>query len=158
MDRESEALLDTLDRVREARGSVALFDAVAAGDVAAAVAGLAVNPRHPAAEAVRSWMRARGVEPPAVESATDALVRHGITDVEAWVQASAGREATLTRALEEARAARDLALRSANTYAGVAALLAVLAIVGWLGLLGIPLPSLPQPDPAPTEEPAAEAK
>lgn len=145
MEADTEALLDALDRVREARGSVELFDAIAAGDGEGTRAVLGRFGRHPSAPAVRAWLNARGFEPPSPETTVEALGRHGIDDVEAYVQAAASREATLTRALEEARAARDLALRSANTYALVAALLAVLAIAGWIGLLGLPFPTAPEP-------------
>ncbi|MDP2312231.1 MAG: hypothetical protein Q8P41_04945 [Pseudomonadota bacterium] len=146
----TDALLDALDRVREVRGSVPLFDALVADDPQRVRATLMTCPRHPLHDALVAWLAARGIAPPEAEGAAAALARHGIADVDAYVAASGAREAALARALDTARGERDLALRAANAYALVAALLAIVAIVGWFGALGgFPLPEEPPPAPTP---------
>lgn len=147
----TDPLLDALDRVREVRGSVPLFDALAAEDPARVRDALAACPRHPLHAPIVAWLQARGEPGPDVEGPAAALARHGIVDVEAFVATASAREATLTRALGDVRAERDLALRAANAYALVAALLAVVAIVGWFSALGgLPLPEEPPSTPRPS--------
>ncbi|MES2640554.1 MAG: hypothetical protein V4850_13760 [Myxococcota bacterium] len=146
----TDPLLDALDRVREVRGSVPLFDALVAEDPARVRDALAACPRHPLHAPIVAWLEARGVPGPDVEGPAAALARHGIVDVDAFVAAASAREAALARALEESRAERELALRAANAYALVAALLAVVAIAGWFWSLGgLPLPEEPPSTPPP---------
>jgi len=141
-------LLDALDRVREVRGSVPLFDALAAGDAERVRMTLVAWPRHPLHGAIVAWLGERGLAPPEAESPVAALARHGIDDVDAYVQAAHLREATLSRALDAALAEKSLALRSANAYALIVVLLAIVAIGGWFSALGgLPLPEAPTPDP-----------
>ena len=149
------ALLDALDRVREVRGSVPLFDALAAEDPERVRVTLVAWPRHPLHAAIVTWLGERGVDLPESEGPVAALVRHGIDDVDAFVHTVQTREATLTRALDTAVAERSLALRSANANALVAALLAIVAIGGWFSALGgLPLPEAPTPA-APATAPRA---
>ena len=149
------ALLDALDRVREMRGSVPLFDALAAEDPERVRVTLVAWPRHPLHAAIVTWLGERGVDLPESEGPVAALVRHGIDDVDAFVHTVQTREATLARALDTAVAERSLALRSANAYALVAALLAIVAIGGWFSALGgLPLPEAPTPA-APATAPRA---
>lgn len=131
-----DALLDALDRVREVRGSVPLFDALVADDAPRVRDALAACPRHPLHAAIVAWLGERGVPGPDVEGPAAALARHGIVDLDAFVTAAATREAALARSLDSTRAERDLALRAANAYALVAALLAALAIGGLFWSLG----------------------
>ncbi len=151
-------LLDALDRVREVRGSVDLFDALSAEAPERVRDAVAAHPRHPLRARILAWLAARGVEPPAVEAPAAALARHGITDLDAWIAAAHAREAALVRAVADVKAERDLALRSANAYALVAALLAALAIGGWVAALGgFPFPEEPPVDAAPARPgPATE--
>jgi hypothetical protein len=153
------ALLDALDRVREVRGSVPLFDALAAEDAPRVRDALAAWPRHPLYDRVVAWLAARDLPPPELAGPAEALARHGITDVDAWVTTRDRREAELARSLADARAERELALRSANVYALLAALLAAVAIGGWLAALGgLPLPAEPTPPTvAPPPHPADDA-
>ncbi len=149
------ALLDALDRVREMRGSVPLFDALAAEDPERVRVTLVAWPRHPLHAAIVTWLGERGVDLPESEGPVAALVRHGIDDVDAFVHTVQTREATLARALDTAVAERSLALRSANANALVAALLAIVAIGGWFSALGgLPLPEAPTPA-APATAPRA---
>jgi hypothetical protein len=144
---ETATLLDALDRVREVRGSVPIFDALVADAPERLRTALAAAPRHPLREPLEAWLLARGVRPMEQESAAEALARHGITDLDAWVADQARRETALARSLDDARAERELALRSANAYALVAALLAAVAIVGWVRALQ---DFSPVTEPAPT--------
>lgn len=149
-DPARESLLDALDRVREVRGSLPIFDALVADDPVRVRDALAAHPRHPLRAAIVAWLGERGVAPPSEEGAAAALARHGIDDVDAFVAAAHAREAALVRALADAHAEKELALRSANAYALVAALLAALAIGGWFAALGgFPFPEEPPVTPAP---------
>lgn len=145
-----EALLEALDRVRDVRGSVPLFDGLVADDAVRVRDALAACPRHPLHTAIVAWLAARGLAGPATEGPAEALARHGIVDVDTFVVGASEREAALARSLADARAERDLALRSADAYALVAALLAIVAIAGLFFVLGgLPLPAEPPSPPRP---------
>jgi hypothetical protein len=147
-------LVDALDRVREVRGSLALFDGIVAGDPERVRAAIAAHPRHPLRAAVAAWLAERGVEAPTDEGPAAALARHGIDDLDAYVASATAREGALVRQLADAKAERDLALRSANAYALMAALLAAFAIGGWVAAVsGFPLPQEPEPERAPSRAP-----
>jgi hypothetical protein len=135
-DPATSDLVDALDGVREVRGSLPIFDGIVANDPARVRAALGAHPLHPLRDGVIAWLAARGVPPPETEGAEAALARHGITDLDTWVAGTRAREAALSRDLAESRAQGEQALRAANAYALVAALLAVLAIAGWLVAMG----------------------
>ncbi len=152
-------LLDALERVREVRGSDRLFDALAAESPPQVRDALAAAPRHPLRDRLLAWLLERGIAGPAAEGAAGALARHGITDLDAWIEARDRRELALARGWSESQASQAEAVRAANAYALVAALLAILALVGWgLALAGFPAleapPSLApsRPEPASTTE------
>ncbi len=150
--RDPSALLDALDRVREVRGTLPLFDALVSRDPARVRAALTAWPRHPLRPAIVAWLLDNGESEPPVDSPLAALERHGVADVDAWVSEHRATQARLERALADTTAQRDLALKSANAYALVAAVLAVLAIGGWVVALGLPEPVVAE---GPTNEPAA---
>lgn len=155
-DADADALLDALERVREVRGSAELFDAIAAGEPGRVADALGRHPRHPTRARLEGWLRARGVEPPGEEGPGEALARHGIEDVDAWVTGAVARENALVRQLADVKAERDLALRSANAYALIAALLAAFAIGGWVAAVsGFPLPEEPAQERAPSRRSVA---
>lgn len=132
-----------------------LFDALVADDPARVRAALTACPLHPLHPAIVAWLASRGLPPPDTEGPAAVLARHGIVDLESFVVSAASREAALSRSLSDARAERDLALRSAEAYALVAALLAVVAIAGWfLALGGLPLPEEPPSPRSPASSPA----
>jgi hypothetical protein len=148
-------LLDALDRVRDVRGSLGIFDALVADDPVRVADALASAPRHPLRPRLEAWLVSRGVAPPSEEGPAAALARHGIVDVDAFVAAAHGREAGLVRALADTRAERDLALRSANAYALVAALLAMIVVGGWIAsLAGFTFTEEPPSFPAPARQAA----
>lgn len=139
-DEGREALLDALDRVREVRGSLPIFDALVSGGPPEVAAALTAWPRHPLRAQLVAWLQANSQPEPPADSPLAALERHGVHDVDAWVAEQEAARAKLERALSDTAAARDHALRSANAYALVAAVLAVLAIGGWVVALGAPEP------------------
>lgn len=146
-DASREPLLDALDRVREVRGTLPLFDALVSGGPADVAAVLTAWPRHPLRAQIVAWLQANGQAEPPTDSPLAALERHGVHDVDAWIAAQDAARLKLERALADTAAARDHALRSANAYALVAAVLAVLAIGGWVVALGIPEPEVPAVQP-----------
>ena len=142
-DASREPLLEALDRVREVRGSLPIFDALVSGGPADVAAALTAWPRHPMRAQIVAWLQANGQPEPPADSPLAALERNGVHDVDAWIAEQDATRLKLERALSDTSAARDHALRSANAYALIAAVLAVLAIGGWVVALGLPEPEVP---------------
>ena len=138
---DTRSLLLALERHREVRGSLWLYDALLRDDVEEVRAALARVPSHADAADIRVWLRARGVEPDLSPSAAIAA------------PASRAPDVTLARAI----AARDEAIRAANGYAGISVVLAAVAMLGWLAAFGlIPFqPEAPTPFPTPAPVPTS---
>ncbi|MBM4391690.1 MAG: hypothetical protein FJ090_11255 [Deltaproteobacteria bacterium] len=134
---DTEALLDAIDRVRDARGSIELFDALAAEDAAAVATALARFGRHPLAEPVREWLRARGIEGASLPSPAEVALRLGISDLEAHLETDARERARLARSLGEAWQRAERAETVANAYAAILVVVALAAVLGWLAALGV---------------------
>ena len=132
---DTEALLDRLDRVREARGSVELFDALLAEQPEGVAKALALHLRHPLLIEVSAWLSARGIEPPTAPGAQAVADRLGITDLESVLAEEAKTRARLTASADEAWKRARRAESVANAYAAVLVLLVGVAITGWLAAL-----------------------
>ncbi len=153
---DTEALLDALDRVRDVRGSIDLFDGIAADDTAAVATALARFVRHPLAEKVRAWLRVRGVEGAALPSPGEVARALGISDLQAHLETEARDRARLSRSLEEAWKRAERAETVANAYAAILVLMALVAVLGWLAALGV-VPILGGPGDAPERPESRDA-
>ncbi len=153
---DTETLLDALDRVRDARGSIELFDALAAEDAAAVATVLARFVRHPLAEELRAWLHARGVEGASLPSPGEVAQKLGITDLEAHLETEARDRARLSRSLEEAWKRAERAETVANAYAAILVVVALAAVLGWLAALGV-VPILGGPGDVPEHPESRDA-
>lgn len=134
---DTEALMDDLDRFRTTRGTVEFFDALLEQDADAVLTQLKLTPKHPLAEPIGAWLRARGLAPPPPPTPAEILAAHGITDVEAWIEANKKRMADMEERLSNAVLARESAQRAASVYSGMTVILMGIAILGWLGAIDI---------------------
>jgi hypothetical protein len=145
-DDDTRALLEALERAREVRGSLPLFDALVRDDAAAFSAALAEHPRHPIAAEGRAWLAARGLPAPAHPSAEERLVALGITDVDAFVEQARRTERELRRKSAELAEELHAARRLSNATAAVCVVLGLLAAAGWAAVLGdLPFPRAASP-------------
>lgn len=153
------SLLDDLDRLRDVKGSVEIFDALAVDDAPAVAAALARFPRHPLAAALTQWLAARGLEGPRVPSPAEVATKLGIDDLEAHLDAENQLRTRLERSLEAASSRAERAETVANAYAAILVVVALVAALGWLAALGaLPLLGVPtdgEERPAPPPAPAA---
>lgn len=150
---DTAALLQALERVREVRGSLELFDGLVRDEPAAVRDALAFAPRHPLRDDVGAWLAARGLDAPPPPDLAAALARHGISDLESWVEERKRTERRLGSMLADARADAARHASAANAYAAVSVLLAAAALLGWLAAFGV-LPFQPE-GPVPVPEPPA---
>lgn len=134
---DTEALMEELDRFRTTRGTVELFDALLDQDADAVLNQLKLTPRHPLAEPLAAWLRARGLVPPPPPTPAEILAAHGITDVEGWIVSNKKRVADMEERLSNAVLARESAQRAASVYSGMTVILLGIAILGWLGAIDI---------------------
>lgn len=146
LPQDTADVLEGLDRNRLAKGSGELYDAILTRSPAEVCAELAKHPRHPVAELLGEWLRARGVEPPPPPSADEVLARLGIPDIEAHLQKKDAEIQKLRRELEDVRSKGSDALRAATGYSFTTVLLVGVAILGWLAALGV-LPITPYVPP-----------
>lgn len=135
--RDTAELLAGLDRYRNAKGSVELYDALLTGTPKRVHDELSRVLRHPIAGEIGEWLRARGLEPPRPPSSDEILARMGITDVEAYIAKKDAEIAHLKADLDVARSRGSDALKAATGYSATTVLLAGAAILGWLAALGI---------------------
>lgn len=150
---DTEALIDRLDRVREARGTIELFDGLLAEDAEAVAKALAVHLRHPLAQEFSVWLSARGVATPAPPSPAEVAERLGITDLDAHFAEEAKTRARLTTSADEAWKRARRAEAVANAYAAVLVLLVGVAIMGWLAALdALPFRIVPETTISPDKE------
>lgn len=150
---DTEALIDRLDRVREARGSIELFDGLVAEDAESVAKTLAVHPRHPLLEEIRVWLAVRGVATPAPPTPAEVAARLGITDLDAVLADEAKTRARLTASADEAWKRARQAEAVANAYAAVLVLLVGVAIIGWLAALdALPIRIVPETAVVPEKE------
>ncbi|MFZ5478117.1 MAG: hypothetical protein ACOZNI_15220 [Myxococcota bacterium] len=141
---DTAPLLAALERHREVRGSLPLYDALVRDDPDAVADALGDAPRHPLRPDVEAWLRARGVEPAGDDPEREEL--------RARLAAAERHARDLQRRLDEAVAARAGAVRTADAAALVGVLLAAVAIAGWLAAFGV-LPFSPErAPPVPTEQ------
>jgi hypothetical protein len=128
---DTAALLEALERHREVRGSLPLFDGLLRDDPAAVQAAIADAPVHPVRDAVEGWLRARGVDVPV---GSDSAAARELASIRAEATL---RERRLAEEAADARRERDVAVRAANAYAAMCVLLAMIAIGGWLAAFGV---------------------
>lgn len=150
---DTAALLQALERVREVRGSLEIFDGLVRDEPAAVREALAFAPRHPLHDDVAAWLSARGLAPPSPPDVATVLARHGISDLEAFLDERQKTERRLGSLLADARADAARHASAANAYAAVSVLLAAAAFLGWLAAFGV-LPFKPE-GPVPVPEPPA---
>ncbi len=134
---DTAALLERCDRLRDAPGSVELYDALADGDAEAVGHAYSRWPRHAAAPQVLAWLRARGVEPPPPPSVAEVAAEHGIDDLAGHLRAEAERMGRLRENLERTLQRAERAESVASAYAAVVLLLAAVAALGWAAALGV---------------------
>lgn len=145
-DEDTRALLEALERAREVRGSLPLFDALVRDDAEAFSRALGEHPRHPIAAVGRAWLAARGLPAPTPPSAEERLVALGITDVDAFVEQARRTERELRRTNADLAAELHAARRLANASSAVCVLLGLLAAAGWAAVLGdLPFPRAASP-------------
>lgn len=146
MEDDTRALLEALERVREVRGSLPLYDALVRGDGAAFAAAVASHPRHPLKDAAVTWLGARGLALPPGPDVASRLLALGIEDVEAHVEAARRTERELRARVDELSTELAAARGAANAAALVCVLLGLLAAAGWAAVLGdLPFPRASDP-------------
>lgn len=145
-----DELLAALERVREVRGSLPLFDGLVRDDADAVAAALRDAPRHPLRGPIAGWLHARGRAAAGPPDAAAILARRGISDLDAFLDARDAELVRLGRLLADARAESARHARNASAFAAICVLLAAAAVAGWALALGT------EPEPAstpPTEDP-----
>jgi hypothetical protein len=154
---DTEALLDQIDAVRTARGSVALFDALVEENSEGVANILALHVRHPCAPAIGVWLEQRGQTVPKPPTVTETAERLGITDLESLLAEQAGTRARLVASTDEAWKRARRAENTASAYAAVLVLVSGAAVVGWLAAVdALPIRFLPDSAPvAPDQAPLA---
>jgi hypothetical protein len=146
MDADTRALLDALERVREVRGSLPLYDALIRVDGVAFAQALAMHPRHPLRDDALAWMERRGIAPAAPPDATSRLLAYGIEDVDTYVATVRATERDLRARAADLAAEAARARQVANAASLVCVLLGILAAVGWAAVLGdLPFPRAVDP-------------
>ncbi len=134
---DTQDLLDALDRYKEVRGTLPIFDALWSGDPGRVYTVFADHPTHPVAEALAAWLNARGVTRPGRPSNDEVLDRKGVEDVAAWIDKHEKEVWKLRRERDAAVLARSDALKSANGLAIILFVVAGAAITGWLAAFGV---------------------
>jgi hypothetical protein len=148
--RDTQDLLDALERHKEVKGTLPLFDALWSGDPAAVQAALADFLAHPLAGRVGDWLEARGAARPTKPSGAEILERRGIEDVSGWIDRHEKEVAQLRRERDVAVQQRSDALKTANALAMMLVVLAGVALIGWLAAFGVmPFTPVPIPDGRP---------
>lgn len=140
---DTQDLLDALDRHKEAKGTLALFDALFVEDADAVYYALTDHLTHPLSDRLGVWLEARGVARPAKPSSAEILERRGVTDVDAWITRHEKEMAAMKEELEVARRLRNEALIAANSFSAILVVFVAVAVLGWLAAFGV-LPFSPQ--------------
>lgn len=147
---DTNAILEALERHKEVRGTLELFDALWTGDPAQvqAAAGAALN--HPLSDDVGRWLEARGAARPSKPTNEQELQRRGVTDVALFVDGLRAELAQAKRERDDALLQRSDALKTANGLGVILFLVAGAGVLGWLAAFGaIDWAPLPLPERMP---------
>lgn len=134
---DTNALLEALERQKDVRGTLELFDALWAGDPAQVQHALAGTLNHPLADEVGRWLEARGAARPSKPTNEQELQRRGVTDVAAFVDGLRAEVAQLRKERDDAMQQRSDALKAANGLGLMIFVVAGAGILGWLAAFGV---------------------
>lgn len=137
LPQDTQDLLDALERYKEVRGTLPLFDALWSGDPARVYTSLGENLTHPLAEDLARWLAARGVARPARPSNDAVLEQKGVEDVAAWIERHEKEVLKLRRERDDAARQRSDALKAANGLAMILVVVTAAGIMGWLAAFGV---------------------
>lgn len=135
--RDTQELLDALDRYKEVRGTVPLFDALWSGEPGEVQRALSEFLAHPLAGPIGDWLEARGAARPVKVSNEEVLERRGVADVAGWLDQHEKEAAQLRRERDVAFQKCSDALKAANGLSLMLVLVSGVAVIGWLAAFGV---------------------
>ncbi len=134
---DTQELLDALDRYKEVRGTLPLFDALWSNDPARVYEAFAEHLTHPVADGLTVWLNVRGIARPVRPTNDAVLQQKGVEDVAAWVEKHEKEVLKLRRERDAAVMAGSDALKAANGLGLVLVVVAAAGVIGWLAAFGV---------------------